>query len=114
MELALALGIVRAGVDVLIIMGDALLAVSAIVLGASMFQRRGPDAAAAAAVPSADAAQTGASTNWSMKPTDLLFVAKCTRLRSTGCDDLKFSCDRTMCSRTRRVEASMSDGLGLG
>ena len=47
-ELALALSIVRVAVDVLAIMGDALLAVSAIVLGASMFQRRGPAPAAAA------------------------------------------------------------------
>ena len=39
-ELTLALGIVRAAIDVLTIMGDATLAVSAVVLGASMFQKR--------------------------------------------------------------------------
>lgn len=55
MELALALGVMRAAIDVLAIMGDATLAVSAVVLGASMFQKR----------PTADAAlqssiQTGA------------------------------------------------------
>jgi hypothetical protein len=62
MELALALGVVRAAVDVLTIMGDATLAVSAIVLGASMFQRRGP-APAAAAIAAAGASQTGALWN---------------------------------------------------
>ena len=41
-ELALALGAARAAMDVLQIMGRALLAVSAVVLGASMAQRKGP------------------------------------------------------------------------
>ena len=48
-ELALALGAVRAGVDVLQIMGAAPLAVSAIVLGASLAQRKESAATSSAA-----------------------------------------------------------------
>lgn len=54
MELALALGVLRAAVDVLTIMGEATLAVSAVVLGASMFQKRSANA------PPQDSSQTGA------------------------------------------------------
>ena len=43
-ELSLALGAARAAMNVLQIMGGALLAVSAVVLGASMAQRKAPSA----------------------------------------------------------------------